>query len=56
MLLFLEFVKEECRDWAPLNVMGPVSHLLDEGLVLGANPVKFLHSQYRSVTRVDTFN
>ena len=37
MLLFLEFVKEECRDWAPLDVMRPVSHLLDEGLVLGTN-------------------
>lgn len=38
MLLFLEFVKEECRDWAPLDVMRPVSHLLDGGLVLGTNP------------------
>ena len=38
MLLFLEFVKEECRDWAPLDVKGPMSHLLDEGLVLRPNP------------------
>ena len=38
MLLFLEFVKEECKDWAPLDVMGPASHLLDEGLVPGTNP------------------
>ena len=38
MLLFQEFVKEECRDWAPLDVMGPVSPLLGEGIILGTNP------------------
>ena len=58
MLLFLEFVRRERRGWAPLDVTGPLPHLLGKDLVLGRHqsPLGFYTPNIRGVTKMIAFD